>query len=272
MSEFVFIAVNYNECNHTLKYIKSVNNILLKENDSIRIIIVDNNSSESDYNKINKYCQNYKNINTVRLESNIGYFSGLNQGIKLVDTEEDTYLIVGNNDLTFDKNFLINFKEIDISAKTFVIAPDIITKDGKHQNPHVINEVSLINKLKPRIYFLNYYIGQAFKFLNHFINKALLTTDDQKRVNRQMIIKRGIGACYLLTPYFFENYDLLDDRVFMWGEEALLSNQVEKAGGHTLYSPSLVVYHHESASVRKISSRKKYKMVRESYKIYKKYL
>lgn len=272
MNNFFFIAVNYNEADHTIKYIDSVNNILTEENDLIRIIIVDNNSDDSDFTKIKKYASDFKNVELVRLDKNLGYFSGLNEGIKLVNKKDNSYLIIGNNDLIFDKKFLHNFKKIDFNNKTFVIAPNIITRDGKHQNPHVINKVSFINRLKAKIYFSNYYIGQFFKFINSFFKKWIFNSNKSNQINKKMTIKRGIGACYLLTPFFFEHYELLDDRVFMWGEEALLSNQVEKTGGRTLYVPSLLVYHHENASVKKISSRKKYKMVKESYKIYKKYL
>ena len=87
-----------------------------------------------------------------------------------------------------------------------------------------------------------------------------------------MKIKRGIGACYVLTPCFFQHYQRLDDRVFLWGEEALLSHQVESAGGSTLYDPSIRVIHCESASVRFIQKRERYEIVKASYKIYKPYL
>ncbi|MNI89871.1 hypothetical protein D3C73_1473310 [compost metagenome] len=58
----------------------------------------------------------------------------------------------------------------------------------------------------------------------------------------------------------------------MWGEEALLANQIERANGKTLYDNTLLVHHHESATVSKMSSKKKYYLIKESYKIYSKYL
>jgi GT2 family glycosyltransferase len=87
-----------------------------------------------------------------------------------------------------------------------------------------------------------------------------------------MRIKRGIGACYVLTPRFFDHHKKLDDRVFLWGEEALLSNQVESVGGCTLYDPEIKITHCESASVRFIEKRARYEIVKASYKIYKKFL
>ena len=90
--------------------------------------------------------------------------------------------------------------------------------------------------------------------------------------NKQMIINRGIGACYFLTDSFFEHYEQLDDRVFLWGEEALLSHQVEIVDGKILYAPSLVVEHAESGTVKKMLTRDRYERVKQSYKIYREYL
>ena len=59
---------------------------------------------------------------------------------------------------------------------------------------------------------------------------------------------------------------------FMWGEEAILSHQVESVAGVTLYDPSIIVHHHESASVSSIQPKKKYYMLQNAYKAYKDYL
>lgn len=272
MNRFIFIAVNYNGSNFTLDYIDSINKLNLEETDKIEIIIVDNNSDSNDQKKLEENCRNIYNVSIIRLKENLGYFRGLNQGIKTVDKDHNTMLVIGNNDLTFDKNFILNLKRVNFDNNVLVIAPNIITKEGRQQNPHVVDKVSLIEKVKARIYFSNYYVGQTFRFINQIIkgciNKPVVLQNNYK----QLKIKRGIGACYLLTPNFFETFDELDDRVFMWGEEALLSNQVESVEGTTLYDPTIIIHHHESASVSSIQSKNKYYMVKESYNIYRKYL
>jgi len=272
MNKFVFIAVNYNGSNFTIDYVKSTNALNIEEKDKIEIIIVDNNSDSKDLKKLEGNCRNISNVSIIQLNKNLGYFKGLNQGIRRVDKDDNTMLIISNNDLTFDKDFILNLKKIKFDKNVLVIAPNIITKEGRQQNPHVIDRVSSIEKLKARIYFSNYYVGQTFHFINQtmkrFIKKPIVLQNNY----RQMKIKRGIGVCYVLTPNFFKNFDELDDRVFMWGEEALLSNQVESVGGTTLYDPTIIIQHHESASVSSIQPKKKYYMVKESYKVYKKYL
>lgn len=270
---FIFIAVNYNNSDFTEKYINSINSLLLDINDHIHLIIVDNKSNDDDYNKLKNFCRELNIVELVRNDTNLGYFKGLNVGITTAKKDSNTLIIAGNNDLTFDKNFLKNLKKIAYSKNTLVIAPNIITLEGRQQNPHVISKVPIIEKIKCEIYYSNYYIGQSLRFINrlfrneHNKNKKILTNDFG-----QMPIKRGIGACHILTPHFFDFFDKLDDRVFLWGEEALLSNQVESVSGITLYDPTIKITHHESASVVKIESKRRYDINKASYKIYKKYL
>lgn len=95
---------------------------------------------------------------------------------------------------------------------------------------------------------------------------------DNPLFQKEMYIYSGIGACYILTENFFNHYSKLDDRVFMWGEEALLAGQVAAANGKMLYHPDLIVHHEENASVKNIPWRATYNITRESYKIYKDYL
>ncbi|MFT9487167.1 MAG: glycosyltransferase [Tepidibacillus sp.] len=272
MNKFVFIAVNYNSFNFTKEYIHSINKITIDKNDKVEIIIVDNQSELDDFESLKAYCKTIDNVRIVRSNRNLGYFKGLNQGIIDVNKDNHTMLIIGNNDLTFDKEFIQNLKKIDYGNDVLVIAPNIITKEGRQQNPHVIDRVPTIEKIKARVYFTNYYVGQAFRFINQSLRRLINKPVVLKNTYGQMKIKRGIGACYVLTPNFFNHFDKLDDRVFMWGEEALLSNQVESVNGYTLYDPTIKITHHESASVSSIQSKQKYYMVKESYKIYRKYL
>jgi GT2 family glycosyltransferase len=159
-----------------------------------------------------------------------------------------------------------------------VIAPNIVTLEGRRQNPHVIANVPILELIKARIYFSNYYVAQASSLINgalRWLRRKIRSGSINLRPAPEpgrMKIKRGIGACYVLTPYFFHHHQRLDDRVFLWGEEALLSHQVESVGGTTLYDPFIKITHCESASVRFIDKRERYEIVRTSYKIYRPHL
>lgn len=269
-----FVAVNYNNTKFTIKYINSVNNIEDAESVKKNIVIIDNNSCTSEIKNLERFIYSYskKNINLIKNKSNVGYFKALNIGLKSINNYKKSPIIIGNNDLKFKSDFLKELYNINFSNKTLVLAPNIITKDGKKQNPHVIKRVSFLKRIFYRIYFSNYYLGKISFNCFQFIKKINPIRRRLNNSEKSIYIYMGIGACYVLTPNFFKYYDKLDDRVFMWGEEALLANQVKKVGGRILYTPALVVNHYESASTNKMQSKEKYEIIKNSYKIYSRYL
>ena len=86
------------------------------------------------------------------------------------------------------------------------------------------------------------------------------------RAEESNYIHMGIGAIYILTEQFFEHFDELWDRVFLYGEEAVLAGQLASVKGRTFYYPNCIVYHKESLSTGKLPSKTKFKIYQESIK------
>lgn len=82
----------------------------------------------------------------------------------------------------------------------------------------------------------------------------------------------GFGACYIILPQFLKHVGLLDESVFLMGEEALLGNQVYSNKGKILYTPRIHVYHQDHSTFNKMPRRETYYITRKSYSIYKRYL
>jgi GT2 family glycosyltransferase len=271
MKKINFVAVNYNNSKLTIGYIKSI--LLLDKLEDYHVVIVDNASELSDFANLEEYCNNLKNTNVqlIRSPENSGYFPGLNVGLDAVEKTSDSFSVVSNNDLTFQSDFLVVLRRLNYDQQTCVIAPDVISADGRHQNPHCINHVSRFRVFCYDLYFMNYYFGKLLFWIMQKLKKYAIFRPNEAWKEWQFI-HQGIGACYILTEHFFKEYKRLDDRVFLWGEEALLAGQVSRVNGKTLYAPSLVVHHFENASVSKIPSEKSYEIMKNSYKIYRQYL
>jgi GT2 family glycosyltransferase len=271
MKKIKFIAVNYNNSEHTINYIKSI--LALDGLTNYEVVIVDNASKSLDFQVLDDFCKELSNphLHIVRNSSNSGYFPGLNVGLDFIGIDGDSIALVGNNDLTFQSDFLTSLRRLNYDCKTFVIAPNVISADGRHQNPHCIKHVSRFRVFCYDLYFLNYYFGK-FLFLTMQVLKRYVVSKKNETWKEQQYIYMGIGACYVLTEHYFKIYKNLDSRVFLWGEEALLAGQVSSVEGKTLYVPSLIVHHFENASVSKIPSVVSYEITKESYKIYRQYL
>jgi len=266
---YYFITVNYNNTKVTLEYIQSIFN--LKGNRDYKIIIIDNNSEVAKFNNLKNRIEGNKKITLIRNKCNIGYFPGLNVGIKYIKNTKNSLLIIGNNDLKFKNDFLIKLGNINYNRNVYVIAPNVITLDGFHENPHFLNKISTIKKIYFSLYFSNYYTAKLLGIISTLRkNMYLMKRGYRYNCNNEIYIYSGIGACYILTENFFKIYKDLDDDVFLYGEEQLLASQVEKGNGKILYNPSVIVYHKEKSSTSSIPSKKAYKIGQKSYKIYSK--
>jgi hypothetical protein len=113
-----------------------------------------------------------------------------------------------------------------------------------------------------RLYYINYYFG---KTIYHIVQSVKKVAMPNRKLEKRQFIYMGIGACYILTPHFFESFSLLKEDVFLWSEEALLAGQITAKNGKTLYCPELIVHHAENTSIKKLPSRKSYSMARTSF-------
>lgn len=271
MRNIYFITVNFNNSDVTIDFVRSIEGLPKEHN--VHIVIVDNNSKQEDFKKLKEKLQNTEKIKIIRSEINLGYFKGLNFGIRSINRKDEDLVVIGNNDLLFKENFLdelINSNHKD----AYVLAPNIVTLDGYHQNPQLVERYPKVKKIFLKMYFLGYYLAKILSFLIQQIHR-IKKRKDNENWNKEMFIQQGVGACYVLTSSFFKFCKELDDRVFLYGEESLLSNQVFTSGGKILYKPNLIVYHQtnlEETLFRSVNSKVLYKIAQESFKIYSKYL
>lgn len=272
--QFNFIAVNYNGAQLTRGLLESIRTLHRSDGDSVHTIVVDNNSDAGDLAELASYIREDEGEILLPLDRNAGYFAGLNAGLAILDDKESAFTIVGNNDLVYQDDFLIQLGEYKPRENVMVLAPDVVTLDGRHQNPLVRKRLPAWHKVRADLYFANYYITQCVRGMGGIASRLSPRRSSRKQELpfEAEEIKLGIGACYVLVPAYFEACKKLDDRVFLWGEEVLLSNQVETAGGSILFYPGLKVTHCESASVRHIQSRSRFEILKASYKVYREYL
>jgi len=274
MKNVCFICVNYNNSHFTIKYVDSIFSLNKLNDFNIKVVIVDNNSSEIDYAQLHEFTSKKEKVELIRNPENSGYFKGLNLGLKSINTKDLLFAVIGNNDLEFDDSFLDKLVEaegLDVKKKVLAYAPNIINLDGDAQNPVSVNRLSLPRRLFLKIYFSNYYIGSFVYFLIN-ITRKIMKRSSRKFAGEPVEIHLGYGACYVLTQGFFEHFSKLDDRNFLYGEEALIGNQIRSAGGVMVYLPDAKVKHFEHATSRNFSSRTNYQTTQEAYSKYKRLL
>ena len=267
-----FVFTNYNNSIYTRNAVNSIYSSS-KSTDSL-VVIVDNRSDESDLESLKSIKSDYPEINIIYNKENVGYFSGLNVGIRYIrDSQPDIkHIVIGNNDLVFPDDFI---ESIQTRGESFyshaVISPDLITLDGVHQNPHVISDISKIREFIWDVYYTNYY----FTILINAIARATRKLTERKDFEEYHIprkVAQGYGACYILGPIFFENFDSLWAPTFLMGEEFFLTKQLNGKNLHVYYDPIFKIFHHDHATMGKLPNKELWKISKQAHKVYRQYV
>lgn len=121
--KIAFVAVNYNNCWITTNYVSNIKAIHGYGKHDIEIVIVDNASQENDYKELKRQIEKETDVRLVHSEQNLGYFGGLNFGIKFLNYKDYDYIIAGNNDLFFSRDFFETLENKKYGNKQTVIVP-----------------------------------------------------------------------------------------------------------------------------------------------------
>lgn len=272
LTKIGFVFTNFNNSQVTREAIHSISlNHNWKET---FIVIVDNNSDDENVELLKEMVKVLPNVHVIYNVKNVGYFNGLNDGIKYLRNfkKNINHIVIGNNDLVFPSNFieLIN-RNLNLFKKYPVISPNLITLDGVHQNPHVISKISKFREVIFDLYYLNYYMSIVISKLAK-VTKRISERRDREQHEIAQTIYQGYGACYILGSLFFKYFDYLWAPTFLMDEELFLSKQLESKNLSIFYEPSIIVKHQCHVTMKKIPRKKLWEISRESHRVYRKYV
>jgi GT2 family glycosyltransferase len=266
-----FVCTNFNNSDYTVKAVQTLNSCLGHE---YFVVIVDNNSDPVSVRQLNELASRYENIHLIFNSENVGYFRGLNIGIKYLRAHhpEVSWMVVGNNDLEFPIDFSdVLERQAHRLGVHAVISPDIVTIEGEHQNPHVISGIGPVREMMYDLYYSNYYLGLAIQKIARLLPRISERSDEQEwQISRP--IYQGHGSCYILGPLFFERFTELWAPTFLMSEEFFLSKQLSDAGLQVYYDPAIRVIHHWHGSLAKLPSRQRWNLAKEAHREYRKYV
>lgn len=264
-----FVFTNYN---NSLLSVQAAQSIATHHGDcDYQILLVDNASNEPERSILAAPGALPPHCEVVWNADNIGYFGGLNLGLAALRTEASDYdvIVIGNNDLVFDADFFAALqRRSDVLARYPVVAPNIITLDSQHQNPHVLVGISRFREVVWDLYYANFRLSQ---FIGWAANRAraFAGRKDYLAHADEGTIYEGYGACYILTPCFWLHHAQLWSPGFLMGEEFYLTRQLAAKNEQIYYVPDIRVHHHDHATIAKLPSRRLWEMTRQYHRIYR---
>ena len=243
MRKIGVVVLNYKKYEDTLT---CVNSILNNSCGSIEIVIVDNGSGNESVEIFNSQFYKHKNVSVMALDSNIGYAKGNNKGISFLRSKGIENIFIANSDLIFPDSPVLEHMIKFVEEKDAVIVPTIKNPDGSFD--------------QRVIYKKHLFIFRMAKELTKSIIKSILRISGEANVNYfisndQNSKARLYDDCYvvsgsgfMLTKYFFDYYDGLFSKTFLYGEECGTIILMHKAGLNSRVVNTEVIIHKGGAS------------------------
>lgn len=264
-----YVCTNYNNSDFTLT---AVETLMTNPVPPEVIAIVDNRSEAGEVAKLHALAARFSRVRLVLSAENVGYFAGLNLGIKAVEAEDLDCCVIGNNDLEFPQDFSEKLAVVVREhAADPVISPHIVTLDGLPQNPHVVSGISRPRELMYDIYYAHYGLAKLVRFAAKLTHRFSDRTDEQSFAEPRYIYQ-GHGSVYIMTRTFFEQFGTLWAPTFMMSEEYFLSRQLSEKGFKVFYDPRVTIRHRCNGAIEKVPARRAWGMARDAHRVYRRYV
>lgn len=266
MIDIMFVILNYNVVTETINCVQSIKDKI--DADNYKIVIVDNNSKGSVYDKLQKVYYADDRVDLIRTDENIGFARGNNYGIDYARKFNPKYICCINNDtLLVSENFYSILEKKYQKYGSAVIGPRIILKNGNEQ--HRNGKLLSITEYKELLHNMSQSITETNglnqngiitrlkknRFVRKWYDRFLANTLNNRAKYFEETTDVILHGCWLIfTPAFFERLDGFNPDTFLYLEEELLYASLKVEGLHSLYAPDLIIKHLEDISTDTITS------------------
>ena len=249
------IIVNYNSTDYLLKCLGSVYESL--ESISANVFVQDNGSKDG-VDRINDL---FPKVTLVKNGRNIGFASAVNKALRQCSAQ---YVVLLNPDSIVLKGFFGSILQyLKDNPDIGILGPKILDDDGKIQGSArsfptpltaFFGRKSLITKLFPN---------------NPFTRSNVLTTLSDGKT--PMEVDWVSGACMVINKNAIDKVGLLDERFFIYWEDADWCRRMWEAGLKVVYFPQSCVIHHVGISSDQLLLRSLFEFHKSVYLLFEKY-
>lgn len=226
------ITLNFNGSKETIRLLKSLEN---QSDKNFDVIVVDNASEEADFEKLKQYYTTNSNPTKgiFKTKENLGFSGGCNIGIRQAlqnqalrqGSRQASWVVLLNNDTWVENDFIKCLKAI-LEARSGIVG--IPLNEGEKTA-----YCGRIEWLKPT--------------LQHV--RAVHQAKRSIKLNNY-----AIGGAMAIHKDVFEKIGLLDEKYFLYFEDADFSIRARKVGFNISIAGDRMIYHTVSATTKKLGS------------------
>ncbi|MEA2199936.1 MAG: hypothetical protein QOI89_532 [Solirubrobacteraceae bacterium] len=198
-------------------------------------VVVDNASRDGTVERVRDHA---RWAQLVELPANRGFAAACNLGIaSILDAD---VIILLNPDVEVPPDFLTRVARLDWPSDVAARGPAIVNWQGQLEQSArgfprartgLLGRTSLLARVRP--------------------NSRLLRADLRaKRDSGPRAVDWVSGACLIVPAEMFRSVGMLDDRYFMYWEDADWCRRAHDRGYSVIYDPALCVTHHQGSSSR----------------------
>jgi N-acetylglucosaminyl-diphospho-decaprenol L-rhamnosyltransferase len=227
--KFSIVTVNYDSWPYTLRCIDSLYRTGYAD---FEVVVVDNDQEREPPEIPHPVC-------LIRNTENVGFARACNQGVLASDGE---YVVLINPDTLVEGNFFESLKAFfDRNPGAGVAGPRIVDGEGNLQL-----------SARKELGFVSGFLGRTSLLTRLFPKNPLLRHlfPTTKKLSGPTVVDWVSGACMIIRRRVFEKIGPIDERFFMYFEDADLCRRAREAGWLIYYLPQVEVLHHTGASSR----------------------
>jgi len=214
MNQFPKIAVIVLNHNHKEDLLNCLNSLFRIDYPNFEVIVVDNNSQDG---ALEAARLSYPKVSYIKNQENLGFAKGNNIGIRYALERMADWVVLLNNDTKVKKDFLTKLAEaVENDPKVGIASPIIMKNDG------------------PEVWFSGGEIDWIRMKTVHFCDSD--GTKDSSFIT---------GCAMMISSEVFKKIGLLDEKFFLYWEDADFTYRTRKAGFSTVVVPGSIVYHYE---------------------------
>lgn len=238
MDHISIIIIHYNTENETRSCLESLAHI--KTRGFKHTIIVVDNASKKPLRLPQTILE--QGIEVIRSQANLGFTGGNNLGIRYaLEHFNSEYILLLNNDTTVAPTFLLEmYNQLKNYSQAGLTSPKIYFSKGKEfykksYKPHQRGQVF-------------WYAGGSIDWDNVVAFHRGVDELDRGQFDSQTHSDFATGCALLVKREVLEKIGLLDDKYFLYLEDADLSLRAKQAGYECLFCPAGVVWHDNAGS------------------------
>ncbi|MDD2889430.1 MAG: glycosyltransferase family 2 protein [bacterium] len=246
VTKVFIIILNWNGKNDTIECLNSLNSTcspLVSSPDYTtwsKVLIVDNASTD---NSLQLIVEKFPSIQIIKNKTNLGFAGGMNIGIKEAIKNNSKYVLLLNQDIIVDKNFLNKLLDLaESDSKIGIVGPKIYYSNS-------LKKIWAIG--------IRFVAGIMREAKVPYCGTELIGCNeiDNKQYDNLKEVESIPGCCMLIRTEVIRKIGLMDESFFLIHEDDDYCLSASEAGYKVCVSPESVIWHKISTSSRLLTEK-----------------